>query len=141
MTGRWKCLFWANLMKNDARLKAAARELRQNMTPAEKILWAALRGRRFAGFMFRRQQVVGAYILDFYCSSTMLTIEVDGETHLGKEQPDRSRTDWLEQRGIKVPRFWNTQIYDELEAVLELIFRECDERMDLRFAKAKRGGP
>src|SRR5947207_444852 len=112
-------------MKNDSRLKAYARELRKNLTPAERILWSELRGRRFAGFKFRRQQIVGPYVLDFYCSNAKLSIEVDGETHLGNEMYDANRQIWLEQEGIKVLRFWNTQVFDELEPVLEAIFREC----------------
>ncbi len=110
-------------MKSDPRLKAHARELRLNMTPAERILWSALRDRRFAGFKFRRQQVFGEYVLDFFCSNARLAIEVDGETHLGKEQSDERRSQWLGQQGVKVLRFWNTHVYDELEAVLEAIFR------------------
>ena len=113
-------------MKTNPHLKAHARELRQNLTPAERILWSALRGRRFVGYKFRRQQVMGEYILDFYCANTMLSLEIDGETHLGKEQHDERRTRWIEQQGIKVLRLWNTQVYDELEAVLEAIFRECE---------------
>ncbi len=118
-------------MKADPYLKARARELRRNMTPAERILWNALRGRRFAGFKFRRQQVFGTYVLDFYCANARLTIEVDGETHLEKSKDDERRSDWLEKQGVKVLRFWNNQIYDELEAVLELLFRECEARRDM----------
>ncbi len=121
-------------MKTNPRLKAHARDLRKNMTPAERILWIALRDRRFAGYKFRRQQVVGDYIIDFYCTNALLALEIDGETHLGKEESDERRTIWLQQQNIKVLRFWNTQVYDELESVLELIFRECDARKDLRFS-------
>ena len=119
-------------MRTDSRLKAHARQLRKEMTPAERILWHELRGRRFDGLKFRRQQIMGEYILDFYCAQTLLAIEVDGETHLGKETSDEKRSQWIERQGIKVLRFWNTQVYDELEAVLELIFRECDARKNQR---------
>ena len=127
-------------MKSAPRLKAYARELRQNMTPAERILWAALRRRRFAGYKVRRQQIVGGYVLDFYCSNARLALEVDGETHLGKEKSDERRSQWLEEQGIRVLRFWNTQVYDELEAVLELVFRECKGRKDLRFSGGEDDG-
>jgi very-short-patch-repair endonuclease len=120
-------------MKTDPRLKSHVRELRKNMTPAEGILWTALRDRRFLGYKFRRQQVMGEFILDFYCSNTLIALEIDGETHLGKEANDERRTIWLEQQNIKVLRFWNTQVYDELEPVLESIFHECDARKNLRF--------
>ncbi len=122
-------------MERNPHLKTHARELRKNMTPAERILWGSFRGRRLTEFTFRRQQVFGEYILDFYSSSTILVLEIDGETHLGKEAPDERRSQWLEQHGIKVLRFWNTQIYDELDGVLELVFRECEARKDLRFRK------
>jgi len=120
-------------MKTNPTLTARARELRKNMTPAERILWKELRGRRFASFKFRRQQPFGLYILDFFCSNARLSLEIDGETHLGNEKSDEKRSAWLEEQGVKVLRFWNTQVYDELESVLELIFRECDARKDLRF--------
>ncbi len=122
-------------MQKDPQLKSYARELRKNMTPAERILWQALRGGRLAGFKFRRQQPFGEYVLDFYCSNASLALEIDGETHLGKESADDRRSQWLEQQGIKVLRFWNTQIYDELDGVLELIFRECETRNDSRFQR------
>ena len=121
-------------MKTDPPLKTHARQLRQNMTPAEPILWSALRGRRFAGYKFRRPQIMGEYVLDFYCAGTMVSLEIDGETHLGKEKSDERRTLWLADQGIKVLRFWNTQVYDELEAVLEAIFRECEMRRNSRFS-------
>ncbi|MBI1830216.1 MAG: DUF559 domain-containing protein [Planctomycetes bacterium] len=98
------------------------------------MLWKELRGRRFAGFKFRRQQVFGSHVLDFYCSNARLALEVDGETHLGKEKLDERRNLWLERQTIKVLRFWNSQIYDELESVLELVFRECECRRDQRFS-------
>jgi adenine-specific DNA-methyltransferase len=120
-------------MKKDPSITARARELRKNMTPAERILWKAIRSRRFANFKFRRQHPFGEYILDFYCSNTQLLLEIDGETHLGNEKADEKRSAWLQQQGVKVLRFWNTQIYDEFESVLEMIFRECDARKDLRF--------
>ena len=75
-------------MKTNPTLTARARELRKNMTPAERILWKALRGRRFVNYKFRRQQPFGEYILDFYCSNTQIELEIDGETHLGREPHD-----------------------------------------------------
>jgi very-short-patch-repair endonuclease len=98
------------------------------MTPAERILWNAVRGRRFVGFKFRRQQVFGGYILDFFCSHIKLVLEIDGESHLANEEYDKKRSQWLESQGIKVLRFWNNQIFDDLDSVLEMIFRECDAR-------------
>src|SRR6185369_14324407 len=89
-------------MKTNPELKAHARELRKGMTPAEKILWRALRDRRLCEYKFRRQQVFGKYVLDFYCANARLVLEIDGETHLGKEKSDEQRDTWLAERGIKV---------------------------------------
>ncbi len=105
-----------------------ARELRRAMTPAETILWRELRGRRFAGFKFRRQRPVGPYVADFYCYSCALIVELDGESHLGRENEDQIRQTNLEACGPKVLRFWNSDVYDDRESVLEAIYRECQQR-------------
>jgi len=105
-----------------------ARQLRREMTPAEGILWRHLRARRFAGFKFRRQHPIGYYYADMACHECKLIIELDGETHLGREMRDRERTQYLEAQGWLVLRFWNTEVYDELEPVLEAIYRTCDRR-------------
>src|SRR5262249_47755024 len=115
-------------MKTDPLLKDLSRELRRQSTPAEHILWPLLRGRRLGGLKFRRQQVVGPFILDFFRAETTIAVELDGETHLGNEDKDKTRQEWLEKQGIKVLRFWNTEVYDDQEAVLEMIWRECDAR-------------
>jgi very-short-patch-repair endonuclease len=108
--------------------KERSRALRTAASPAERILWPKLRGRRFAGLKFRRQHVIESFIVDFYCAEISLILEIDGETHLGKEQLDQARQRCLEGQGHKVLRFWNTDIYDDLEVVLEAIWRECDAR-------------
>jgi very-short-patch-repair endonuclease len=105
-----------------------ARELRRVMTPAEVILWRELRGRRFAGYKFRRQRPLGRYIADFCCGACRLIVELDGETHIGREQADQARQADLESWGYKVIRFWNSDVYDDLDWVLEAIFDECRKR-------------
>jgi very-short-patch-repair endonuclease len=112
-------------MRRPRELKQRSRELRKESTPAESILWKHLRSRRFASFKFRRQYIVGPFIADFYCASRALVIELDGETHLGRGDDDQSRQAYLERQGLKVLRFWNNMIYDELDSVLECIYREC----------------
>src|SRR5262249_42313714 len=107
-------------------LKQRARELRRNATPAEQILWRLLRGRRFGGYKFRRQRPYGPNIVDFYCAKARLVVELDGESHLGREEPDTARQHWLESQGLKVLRFWKNQIYDELESVMGMIWRACE---------------
>lgn len=93
------------------RLKQIARQLRRNQTEEEKELWRALRGRRFAGFKFRRQHTVGEYVLDFYCSDARLAVELDGFQHGSPEgiQSDEARKKFLTEQGIEVLRFWNHQ--------------------------------
>src|SRR5262249_45820460 len=113
-------------MRNqDPRLRDRARELRRNSAPAERILWKTLRARRFAGFKFRRQRPVGPFIVDFYCPSCALVVELDGESHLGQESSDQRRQTYLEGMGLLVLRYWNTAVYDELESVMEDIYRAC----------------
>jgi very-short-patch-repair endonuclease len=105
-----------------------ARDLRRNSTPAEVILWRELRGRRFAGFKFRRQRPVGPFVADFFCHGCGLIVELDGESHVGNEASDQSRQTTLEGWGYKVMRFWNPDVYDDLESVLEAIYQECVRR-------------
>jgi very-short-patch-repair endonuclease len=115
-------------MRQDPRLIHNARQLRRALTPAEKLIWPLLRSRRFGDYRFRRQHVIAPYIADFYCAVAGLVIELDGETHLGKEEEDRIRQDHLEGRGLKVLRFWNNDVFENLDGVLEVIDRECRQR-------------
>lgn len=97
-----------------------ARELRQNMTEAEEQLWIQLRGRRFKGYKFRRQHPADRFVLDFYCHSAKLCIEVDGGIHNDPDisERDRNRTYELEQLGITVKRISNSEIEADIERVL-----------------------
>ena len=101
-----------------------AKQLRQKQTDAEKLLWQVLRGRNLNGFKFRRQQPIGGYILDFYCHDANLTIELDGGGHNTDNQKlyDEERTKVLSGAGIKVVRFWNHDVLNSLESVLEEIY-------------------
>jgi very-short-patch-repair endonuclease len=88
-------------------LKNIARELRRKQTDDEKVLWRALRGRRFAGFKFRRQHSVGDYILDFYCADAKLAVELDGSQHGHPDGrlSDVEREKFLAEKGIATLRF------------------------------------
>jgi very-short-patch-repair endonuclease len=101
-----------------------ARELRKNQTDAEQLIWNLLRGRRFLGKKFRRQHPVGRYILDFYCHEEKLAIELDGGQHNEpvQEKKDSKRTEFLEKQGIKVLRFWNNEVLQQTESVLEALY-------------------
>jgi very-short-patch-repair endonuclease len=104
---------------------ARARELRQNMTPAEKVLWQALRANRLDGIHFRRQQVIAGYIVDFYCHAASLVVEVDGGIHLQQVESDRQRQQALTERGFRVLRFQNEQVFNDLDGVLAQIRLAC----------------
>jgi very-short-patch-repair endonuclease len=101
-----------------------ARQLRKEQTDAENLLWYILRGRRFCGFKFRRQYPVGGYIIDFYCHDAGLAVELDGGGHDHEEQHayDEERTKVLEAANIRVVRFWNDDVFNSLEDVLEKIY-------------------
>ena len=101
------------------------RELRRAGTDAERALWAHLRAKRFSDFKFRRQHPVGPYILDFYCASNSLAIELDGGQHYTPEIQtyDERRTLFLCRRGITVLQFASDLIFREPSAMLEVIAR------------------
>ena len=91
------------------------------MTDAERRLWRHLRNRELGGWKFRRQYPVGPYIVDFICVEKNLVIEVDGGKHAEKEELDIQRSEYLNKMGYRVFRFWNNQVLQETEAVLETI--------------------
>ena len=98
-----------------------ARALRKNPTEAEHALWKHLRMRQLEGHKFRRQQLLGAYIVDLVCLERKLNIEVDGGQHGEQVVSDTERTAWLEARGFRVLRFWNHQVLADVQAVKEAI--------------------
>ena len=98
-----------------------ARRLRRDQTGAERLLWSRLRNRQLGGFKFKRQLPVGRYIADFACIESRVIVEVDGGQHAEQVQYDTERTLVLEQAGFEVLRFWNPQVLEELEGVLEEI--------------------
>ena len=113
-------------MEQDEYRTRRARELRRDMTPTEKRLWYHLRGRRFNGFKFRRQTPIFGYIADFYCADFRLIIELDGESHVGREERDRERQRNLESQGFVVLRICDTEVYDDLDTILEWIWAHCN---------------
>ena len=110
--------------------KAKRRTLRNAMPKAEYILWQQIRRKQIEGLTFRRQVSVGKYVVDFYCSKCGLAIEVDGETHIGEkaETYDAERQKYLENLGIQVLRFWNTDVYKNLAGVVERIHSVVTEK-------------
>ncbi len=107
-----------------------AREFRLKETWAEQLMWRWLRGRRFSGYKFRRQHPEGVYYLDFYCKEAALAVELDGSGHGHPDQQlyDTQRTAFLNTRGIKVLRFWNSALRCQEQSIRDTIFRELQER-------------
>ncbi|MBA1233646.1 endonuclease domain-containing protein [Stutzerimonas nitrititolerans] len=101
--------------------KHFARQLRRNMTDAERMLWQHLRAHRLGGQKFRRQQLLGPYVLDFVHFGARLIIEADGGQH-SESQHDALRDAWLKGQGFRVLRFWNNDILLNTEGVLAVIF-------------------
>jgi len=99
------------------------RWLRRQATPAERRLWACLRRRQLEGRRFRRQHSIGPYVVDFYCSSERLVIELDGAVHADPARAayDARREAFLKAQGIRVLRFENRQVMEQLDVVLETI--------------------
>jgi very-short-patch-repair endonuclease len=104
-------------------LKKFRKDLRNNLTSAEATLWKFLKGKQLEGRKFRRQFSVENYILDFYCPSEQLAIELDGAHHLtaAGQEYDTERTKVLNSHGITVIRFENKEVFEALEAVLNKI--------------------
>ena len=102
---------------------ANAKKLREQRTPAEIALWEALREKKLDGFRFRQQHPIENYVLDFYCHSASLILELDGEYHFTEEQKksDEERSAYLSTLGLKLIRFSNHEVLHNLEAVLVLI--------------------
>jgi len=103
------------------------RNLRQNPTNPEKIIWQKLRDRQIGEFKFRRQHNIGKFIVDFYCDEIKLIIEIDGDIHAYQKEHDQKRQFFLENRGLKVIRYTNNEVRANLTGVLENILRKCEE--------------
>jgi very-short-patch-repair endonuclease len=117
-----------NQTKSPTTTKEFARQLRSEQTEAEQKIWSVLRDRRLQGIKFRRQHPMPPYVLDFYCHSAKLAIELDGSQHIEQESYDQQRTEFLSQQGILVLRFWNHDVLQRREAVLETIWKTLRER-------------
>jgi very-short-patch-repair endonuclease len=106
-----------------------SKELRSEMTPSEKTLWACLRANRLQGFKFRRQQIIEGFIVDFYCHAAALIVEADGAIHDQQKPADLERERILAGKGFQLLRFTNDEIKTNLKAVLDKIASACNERI------------
>ena len=114
---------------NDPTAKLGRRRLRKNATDAEQKLWSILRSRQMASLKFFRQYSVGPYILDFYCPELRLAIEVDGGQHADVygQQHDAHRDRYLKELNIRVIRFWNNDVLQNIEGVGQKIKEEVEK--------------
>jgi len=109
-------------------LTKRAKELRKHQTDAEKKLWYYLRNRNFFEYKFRRQVVVGSYIVDFLCHELRLIVELDGSQHMNQQDYDEARTAFLQSKDFVVVRFWNHEVLAETDIVLEALTLTLSQR-------------
>jgi very-short-patch-repair endonuclease len=111
-------------------MKDNSRTLRKNLTDAERLLWNNLRYRQINGIKFRRQTPIGKYIVDFVCFENNLIIEADGGQH-NDNSYDKQRDAWLNAQGFEVLRFWNHDILENIDEVMEVIWSVCSRRSNV----------
>ncbi|MBZ0204199.1 MAG: DUF559 domain-containing protein [Ignavibacteria bacterium] len=107
-------------------LKDLSRKLRNNATKAERLLWKEIKGRKLKGYQFSRQKPISNYIADFYSFKLKLVIELDGASHIGREEYDKKRQNDIELIGFTVLRFDNSEIENNIEAVINTINKYID---------------
>lgn len=114
-------------LRNDPELKERRRGLRRNQTESERLFWQQVRGKQFHGLKFFRQYSVGSYILDFYCPTLRLAVELDGSQHNREshKEYDAARSAYLEDQGIVVLRFWNHDVLKNLAGVLDRLEQQA----------------
>ena len=113
------------------KLKEHARKLRNTSTYTEVMLWNYLKGKQVRGYDFDRQKPIDNFIVDFYCKDLMLAVEIDGESHYGNEARDKKKDKRLNELGVTVLRFDDTEVVHKLESVLKKIEEWIDENEKL----------
>ena len=124
------------MLKYNPLLKLNSQQLRIQMTEVETQLWLRLRKKQIQNVQFYRQKPLGNYIVDFYAPKAKLVIELDGSQHLevANQTKDAKRDAYLQELGLQVLRFNNLQVLQEIDAVMEVIFRKVTEKLTkLRF--------
>ena len=114
------------MLRYNRNLQPLSRQLRENMTDAERHLWAKVRMKQLRGYQFYRQKPIGDYIVDFFCSEAKLVIEIDGGQHFSDEtsQYDKIRDEYMNSLGLRVLRFTNTDVLTNTDGVVERIEEE-----------------
>ena len=112
------------LLSYNKELKEYSRSLRKNMTDAERLIWSRIRRKQLKDCQFYRQKIIGNYIADFYCPKAKLVVEIDGSQHYSStgKQKDEVRDDYMIQHGLKVLRFSDGEVFNDLDAVVEVIW-------------------
>jgi len=121
------------MLPYNGNLKQLSRLLRENMTDAERRLWAKIRMKQLKGYQFYRQKPIGDYIVDFFSPRAKLVIEVDGSQHFSDEMTeyDRMRDDYMSSLGLRVLRFTNTDVLAHIDSVVESIEGEIPKKIPL----------
>lgn len=114
--------------RSTPKMQHRAGELRKQTTEAEKRLWSYLRLMRKDGIHFRRQHAIASYIADFCAPRKKLIIELDGSQHLEQQEYDEERTQVLEAQGYRVIRFWNNDVMNNIESVLDIVWNKLHDK-------------
>ncbi len=119
------------MLKYSPKLKASARQLRQNLTDSERVLWRRLRGKQIEGVQFYRQKPIGDYIVDFYAPQAKLVVEIDGSQHFEAQhmEKDKKRDEYLNSLGLLVLRFDSRQALKEIEGVMDAVYQAVRARI------------
>ena len=104
-----------------AKNRGRAKDMRHVPAEAEKKFWSRARAHRLNGHKFKRQYLVGNYIVDFVCLEKLLIIELDGDQHDRQQEYDRERDAFLDAQGFRVMRFWNSEVFENIDGVLEVV--------------------
>ena len=107
----------------------SAKKMRRNPTLAKRHMWHYLRNRQLLNCKFKRQYIIGKFVVDFICLEVQLVVEVDGLEHLERKKYDDKRTHFLESKGYSVIRFWNEEILSKPEKVLEILTEKLSEKL------------
>ena len=113
------------IIYNHPNRKEVRKKLRKDATPQEVIIWSRIRNSGI-GFKFKRQYSIGGYILDFYCPSKRIGIEIDGSQHLQNKEYDKKRTKLFNDLDIKIVRFWNNEVNTNIDGVMQKIISELN---------------
>jgi very-short-patch-repair endonuclease len=120
------------LIKYNSKNKHLSRVLRKKSTLAEVLLWNELKGRKILNYQFMRQKPIGNYIVDFYCSPLKLVVEIDGLTHIGKEDYDLKREKYLTSIGLIVLRFFDNDVKQNMSGVIGALYEWIDKNKKLQ---------